>query len=336
MRILVTGGLGAVGAPLVKELEGRGHKVLICDLLHHHAENYVRCDVASFWQLERLFQYGPFDYVYHLAAEFGRWNGEDYYDTLWRTNVIGTKNMLRMQERHRFRMIFFSSSEVYGDYDGVMSEDVMDKYEIRQLNDYAMTKWVGEMQVLNSAAMFGTETVRVRLFNTYGPGEYYSPYRSVICLFIYRALHNIPYKVYLNHHRTSSYIDDTVHTLANIVENFKPGEVYNIGGTEYHDIKYLSDIVLNYLGKDESLVEYVEAEPYTTKDKKVDLSKAIRDLGHDPKVTLEEGIPRTIEWMKSVYLREKHHEVPKVLHSGVSLRSGYRHPAHSVLPASGS
>ena len=301
MKILVTGGLGAVGTYLVKELRNRNHEVWVCDLSHHHDPQYIRCDVSRYRQLEQIFNEHKFDYVYHLAAEFGRWNGEDYYENLWTTNVIGTKHLIRLQERDRFRMIFFSSSEVYGDYDGVMKEDVMDKLEIKQLNDYAMTKWVGEMQVLNSAAMFGTETVRVRLFNTFGPGEYYSPYRSVICLFVYRALHNIPYTVYLDHHRTSTYVTDTVYTLANIVDNFKPGEVYNIGGTEYHDIKTLSDTILDYLGKDDSLVTYKEAEGFTTKDKKIDVAKAIQDLKHNPKVPLSEGIPLTIEWMKSVY-----------------------------------
>lgn len=301
MKILVTGGLGAVGSYLVKELRARRHEVWLCDISHNHDPQYIRCDVSKYRQLEQIFNEHQFDYVYHLAAEFGRWNGEDYYENLWITNVIGTKHLIRLQERDKFRMIFFSSSEVYGDYDGIMIENVMDKVEIKQLNDYAMTKWVGEMQVLNSATMYSTETVRVRLFNIYGPGEYYSSYRSVICLFIYRALHDIPYTVYLNHHRCSTYITDAVWTLANIVDNFKPGEVYNIGGGEYHDIKTLSDMILGYLGKDDSLVTYKEAEKFTTQDKKTDVTKAIRDLKHAPKVPLSEGIPKTIEWMKSVY-----------------------------------
>jgi len=301
MKILVTGGLGTVGSVLVRELRRRGHEVWVSDLPHHHDPQYLRCDVGTFRQLESVVSGRNFEIVYHLAAEFGRWNGEDFYETLWHSNVIGTKNLIRLQERLGFRMVFFSSSEVYGDYDGEMAEEVMDKVEIRQMNDYAMTKWVGEMQVMNSAAMHKTETVRVRLFNTYGPGEYYSPYRSVVCLFIYRALHDLPYKVYLNHHRTSSFVDDTVDTLANISERFKPGMVYNIGGTEYHDIKQLSDLILKSAGKDDRLVEYVESEPFTTKDKKVNLERAIRDLGHKPGIPLAVGIERTVAWMKKVY-----------------------------------
>ena len=186
-----------------------------------------------------------------------------------------------------------------------MTEDVMEKHEIRQLNDYALSKWVNEQQIMNSAAMHGTESVRVRLFNTYGPGEYYSPYRSVICLFIYRALHDVPYKVFLGHHRTSSYVTDTCETLANIVDNFKPGEVYNIGGTEYHDIKTLSDLILGYLKKTDAQVEYLPAEPFTTKDKRVSMEKALRDLRHEPKVSLGVGIRKTIDWMRDVYIHRK-------------------------------
>jgi dTDP-glucose 4,6-dehydratase len=301
MKILCTGGLGAVGTWLVKELRGRGHEVWIMDRPHHHDAQYVRGDVGEFRQFERVVEGRDFDYVYHLAAEFGRWNGEDFYETLWRTNAIGTKNLLRLQERLGFRSIYFSSSEVYGDYDGVMVEDVMDRIEIRQMNDYAMTKWVGEQQVLNSAAMFGTETVRVRLFNTYGPGEPYSRYRSAICIFAYHALHDMPFTVYTGHLRTSTFVSDTTRTLANIVDGFRPGEVYNVGGLDLHDMETPARMILEYLGKPDSLVTYKEGEPFTTKEKRVDCSKAIRDLAHAPKVTIEEGIPRTLDWMKAYY-----------------------------------
>jgi dTDP-glucose 4,6-dehydratase len=168
-KVLVTGGLGFIGSNLTRELERRGHEVWVCDLLHPCKANYIRCDAGKFRQVERLFEEHDFDIVYHAAAEYGRWNGEDYYENLWLTNVVDTKNVLRIQEKRKFRMVFFGSTEVYGDYGSVMTEDVTDKVPIKQMNDYAISKWVNELQIMNSAAMFKTEAVRVRLFNVYGP-----------------------------------------------------------------------------------------------------------------------------------------------------------------------
>ncbi len=300
-KILVTGGLGVVGTPLVSELRKRGNEVWVCDLSHNHHPNYIRCDISEYRQLETIFNRHEFDYVYNLAAEFGRWNGEDYYEKVWKSNAIGCKNIIRFQEKYKFRLIHFSSSEVYGDYDDIMYEKVMNEKPIKQMNDYAISKWVNEMQINNSELMFGTETVRVRLFNTYGPGEYFSSYRSVICMFCYKALHDMPYTVYTGHHRTNTYIDDCVNALANICTNFKAGEVYNIASSEYYDIRTISDYVLKAAGKTDKLVEYKEFEKQTTLDKKVDNAKSVADLGMKTTIGLEEGIARNIAWMKEIY-----------------------------------
>ena len=313
-RILVTGGLGTVGTQLIAELRSREHHVVSCDLQHQTDEVgfslrtdvetplYARCDIGEFRQVERVFdRLGPFDYVYNCAAEFGRWNGEDFYEILWRTNAIGTKNIIRLQEQLKFKLIHFSSSEVYGDWPGLMVETVMDEYEIKQMNDYAMTKWVNEMQVRNSAIQNGTETVVVRLFNTYGPGEYYSPYRSVNCRFLYCALRNLPYTVFRGHSRSSTYLADSCRTLANISNNFKPGEIYNIGGDQLHTIEELSEVILKVTGADPKLVHYCDSEILTTKRKAVDISKSVRDLDHKNGYTLEDGIRLTAEWMRDVY-----------------------------------
>jgi dTDP-glucose 4,6-dehydratase len=313
-RILVTGGLGIVGAQLINELRARGNQVISCDLQHQPDEVgfslrtdvetplYARCDIGEFRQIERVLdRLGPFDYVYNCAAEFGRWNGEDFYELLWRTNAVGTKNIIRLQERLKFKLIHFSSSEVYGDWPNLMVESVMDQYEIKQMNDYAMTKWVNEMQIRNSALQYGTESVVVRLFNTYGPGEHYSPYRSVNCRFLYCALNNLPYTVFRGHSRTSTYLADTCRTLANISENFKAGETYNIGGDQLHTIEELSDVILKVTGASAKLVQFRDSEVLTTKQKVVDVSKSIRDLDHKNSYSLEEGIRLTAEWMMDVY-----------------------------------
>lgn len=302
MRILITGGRGTIGQVLTPWLRRSGHEVWTCDLDHHHDPRHVRCDVAEFRQLGRLLDSQPFDLVYHLAAEYGRWNGEEYYEQLWRTNVVGTKHLIRLQERSRFRLVFSSTSEVYGNLDEPLREELLEQKEIRQLNDYALSKWVNEQQILMSAAMFGTETVRVRLFNTYGPGEYFTPFRSAICRFVYSALMGVPYTVYLNHCRTSLFISDAVRTLAALTDTFVPGEVYNIGGTEIHDMKSVSDTILGLLGNDDALVTYAGSEPFTTKNKHVDCLKAARALGHAPRVPLRVGLLQTIAWMRRIYV----------------------------------
>src|SRR3989339_331842 len=128
MKILVTGGAGNIGTNLCNELRNRGYKVIALDLYNTERDDYVRSDVRNYRQLERVFDQRKYDYVYHLAAEYGRWN-----------------------------------AEVYGDYEGKMVEDVMVDNPIKdtyQMNDYAISKWAGELMCLNSAKMFGTETVR--------------------------------------------------------------------------------------------------------------------------------------------------------------------------------
>src|SRR5256885_11128948 len=171
VKILVTGARGAVGTHLVNELASRGQDVWLMDRGHYHEGKYLRGDVGEYRQFEAVVEEVQPEVVYHLAAEFGRRNGEDFYETMWKANAVATKNLLTLQRRLGFRSILFSSSEVYGDYEGVMTEDVLERVAIRQLNDYAMSKWVNEMQAMNAADDWGAEVVRVRLFNTYGPGE---------------------------------------------------------------------------------------------------------------------------------------------------------------------
>jgi dTDP-glucose 4,6-dehydratase len=313
-RIIVTGSKGTVGTWLTKILTERGHDVFGVDLYHNLGEvgwehemskgefKYSRCDVSDFRQIQRVFEKaGPFEFVYHTAAEFGRWNGEDFYEQVWRSNAIGTKNIIRMQEKLGFKLVHFSSSEVYGDYPGTMFESVMDSVEVKQMNDYALSKWVNEQQVRNSNIMHGTKTVIVRLFNTYGPGEWYHPYRSVNCKFCYHALMGIPVVVYKGHTRTSTFLEDTCRTLANIADNFIAGEIYNIGGKEHHDIETLVQTVWKHAGANPDLIEYRDSEILTTKDKVVDVSKSVRDLNHKNSISLDDGVKATIEWMKDYY-----------------------------------
>lgn len=115
LKILVTGSLGTLGTPLVTELKYRNYDVYGLDLRHCEKFKYSRTDIVDYRQLTRVFETNGFDFVYHLAAEFGRINGEQYYENVWKTNVIGTRNILELQKIFGFKLVFASSSEIYGD-----------------------------------------------------------------------------------------------------------------------------------------------------------------------------------------------------------------------------
>jgi len=313
MKILITGVLGVVGSKLEEILASRGHSVFGVDLHHTNKiyghglgkrsdENYFRCDISEYRQIEDVVNHVKPDLIYNCAAEFGRWNGEYFYEKVWKSNAIGTKNIIRLQEKAGFKLVHCSSSEVYGDYRNVMYEDLLDNVAIMQMNDYAMSKRVNEMQIKNSKIMYDTQSVVVRIFNTYGPGEWYHPFRSVNCLFTYNLLHRKSIKCFTGHTRTSTYVYDCATTIANISDNFIAGETYNIASEDNHTIEELVDLVLKYTGADPKLVEYVQKnEILTTKDKFVDARKAVRDLNHKSTFTLEAGVKKTVEWMKEYY-----------------------------------
>ncbi|KKM97861.1 hypothetical protein LCGC14_1163800 [marine sediment metagenome] len=315
MNILVTGSRGVVGTALVDELRQKGHAVHGCDLTHgpeghswsfadpeSECAEYSRCDISEYRELARLLWAMPeVDVVYHCAAEFGRANGEDYYESLWRTNVIGTKHLLRLQEEFSFKLVFFSSSEVYGNWLGEMTEDVPRRESIHLLNDYAISKWASEMQLANAAGNHGAQNVIVRLFNTYGPGEYYTPYRSVNCRMLYAALHGHSWDVHPGFLRTFTFLPDAVRAMANIAERFYPDAVYNIGGTEEHSMEKLSDVVLRVTGADPGLARLVDPPLVTTKQKRVNVSGAQKDLDLKAHYTLEEGMEKTAQWMRRIY-----------------------------------
>ena len=300
-RILITGSMGNIGHELQLELLRRGHDVYGCDLHHSHKQNYRRCDVGQYRQVLELFkQFGDFDLVYHAGAEFGRANGEDFFEQLWTSNMIGTKNMLRLQKEYGYKMVFFSSSEAYGDYGHVMYESVPLDHPLRQLNSYAISKSASELEVINDSERYSLKNVRVRLFNTYGR-EMYNEYRSVIARFCYYVLHSKPYTVHLGHKRSFSYIDDTVNALANIISAFVPGNVYNIGDSTQYSIKYISDLINKECGTDDSLVQYEDKEKLTTTEKAISNHKASMELGYHKSIPIEEGIRRTVAWMRKIY-----------------------------------
>lgn len=299
-RILVTGSEGTLGKALVARLREEGHMVFSCDLQHTGSENYIRADVANFRELDEAFVHARPEVVYHLAAEFGRHNGEGWYERVWTTNAIGTRNVLEMCWRYAAQLIFASSSEVYGEVNADwLAEDLSETVPLHQPNEYALSKWTNEVQIRNFAARHDIPPpIILRFFNAYGPGEAYHDYRSVVALFCHRALNDLPFTVYRDYHRTFMFVEDFIPTLAAVHTKGQPGGVYNIGGRDYRSVEELAAIVIEESRCNGSLVNYLDQDEHNVVSKRPDISRAEADLGHDPTITLEDGVPATLRWMR--------------------------------------
>lgn len=304
MRILVTGSEGTLGRPLCEALEEAGHDIWRVDLQHSRHENFSRADVADHRELDAAFTAFAPHVVYHLAAEFGRLNGEGWYRRLWGTNAVGTRNVLELCLQYGSRLIFASSSEIYGETPrDSLYEELTEEAPLDHPNEYALSKWVNEVQIRNFARRHPEMPLPIvcRFFNAYGPGESYHRFRSVVALFCFRALTGQSFQVYEGYSRTFMYVGDFIPTLARVAEAGVPGRIYNIGGTDFRSVEDLAELVVEATGADPGLIERVGADVHNVVSKRPDIRRAEKDLGHSPTIQLEQGVPATIDWMRSRY-----------------------------------
>lgn len=330
MRVFITGIQGVLGSVLKDELRRRGHDVYGCDLTHSDDPKIVRADITehrqlslALWELGKdspLISFKNFDLLFHFGAEFGRINGTNFYQQLWRTNMIGTQNVIEECAKRDIRLVFASSSEAYGmseKYNGdkPLTEELLDHKVPQFHNIYALSKYTNEQQIKMAVRNDGLKAIILRFFNVYGPPERYSPYRSVVCQFIYKMLKGLPITVNREGKRSHLWIGDWANTVANIANQQRLNlmdartdwlgsagapytPVFNIGGNEYESILDLYRRLSNFVGLSSSPVTFIDSEKANTATKRPDCSQAITWLGHDPQMPLSEGLFRTITWMK--------------------------------------
>jgi dTDP-glucose 4,6-dehydratase len=305
MKIAIIGALGTIGRPLVELLDSLGHRVVGIDQYHQplredDATPFYRADISSYRQLRDALgsvQNRP-EIVFNLAAEFGRRNGEEFSEQCWSTNCLGLRNVLRIQQEMGFLLVHFSSSEIYGNASGTLGELYTETTPVWPQNDYAISKLANEMQIRNARAQCGNQIMTIRLFNAYGPGEYYTPYRSVVALFCYRLLHGLPIVVYEGYRRPFMFLGDLLDTLSRIPERFADGAIVNIGGSEIREVREVVDIIMGEGVGSTEMIRYVPVEEHNVRDKIPSTDLARELLDHDPVTTIEDGIPKTLGWFR--------------------------------------
>jgi dTDP-glucose 4,6-dehydratase len=295
-RVLVTGAMGALGRMLVPVLEARGHRVLATG--RRHGERVTRMDVTNACQVEEVFERFSPEVCVHLAGEFGRKNGQENAQALWLTNCVGTHNVISASRWHNTRLVFASSSEAYGRLadEHTLTEDLLTTHVPSFHNEYALTKYANELQV----AIALRKATILRFFNVYGPGEEYTPYRSVVCQFVYKALHGLPVTVHKGMSRSFLYVDDWAEAVANVLG--APNGTYNIGSRSQVPIEDLWRMVATRTGTT-SEVTYALREKENVAHKAVDVTRAKEWLGLR-QTPLDEGLEKTIAWQIERYGRE--------------------------------
>ena len=307
MRILITGGAGFIGSHLCEQFIRDGHRVLCVDnfitgveaniaaLLNHPSFLLIRHDISRPLEVVE-----PIDFVLHFASPASPPDYLKYPIQTMKVGSLGTLNALGIAKAKRSKFLLASTSEVYGD---------------PQVNPQPESYWghvnpVGPRGVYDEAKRFAEALTRayhrehqvdtriVRIFNTYGPRMRREDGRA-IPNFITQALQAKPITLFGDGTQTRSfcYISDLVAGLLKLMGS-SLHEPVNLGNPQERSLLELAKTILKLTGSASSLV----TRPLPVDDPKVrcpDVRLASRELGWAAKVSLEEGLPKTIEWFRA-------------------------------------
>lgn len=312
MRILITGSEGVLGSVLKEELRNRGHVVFGCDLFHSDDPQYMRADISERRQVTRVFEAFEPQLVYNFAAEFGRKNGQEYYEQLWKTNCLGLRNVIEECVLDSATLAHASSSEAYGlaelyNAGEKLDEGLLEVFPPQFHNEYALTKWTNERQITMAARNNGLKAVIFRFFNVYGPPETFSPYRSVVCQLAYKLLANKPIQITKDGYRSHLWIGDwanAVANLANSLDKFLPEygvQAVNIGGDDYTSIEELFNRLMDIVKPENPKVTFIQSEKDNTAVKRSDNTLSKRLLGYETTMNLNEGLKQTVEFLRRAH-----------------------------------
>ena len=325
-NVVVTGGYGFIGSHLVSALLDRGDTVTVFDFAkntrdtsidfdRHPNFRFVQGDVTDIGSLSQALISGV-DTVFHLAAIVGVKNYMDDPLRVLDVNVIGTRNVLELSRQHGTRVVFASTSEVFGknpnppfaeDDDRVLGSTKTARWS------YSTSKAMAEHLVFAMHSAYELPVTVVRYFNVYGPRQ--API-FVVSQSVHRILNG--HRPYLfdtgDQTRCFTYVDDAVAgTLLAAESNAAIGEAFNIGSMTETSMRE----VVNLAIKTADVDSVSEAEPVDTAERYggryediprriPDSTKAQRELGWRLTVDVAEGIRRTIDWARANpwYLRE--------------------------------
>jgi nucleoside-diphosphate-sugar epimerase len=287
MKILAIGSEGNIGAPLVRHLREVGHDVYTVDIEPGHRPNYSMADINHPIDLLDAFDWGP-EVVYLMAAVVSRVTCEQSGSLAVTTNLAGTNNILQLVRRVGARLVFFSTSEVYGPTVELMDERTSVP---RPNNRYGLTKWLGEQLVDYEWKASSVESVIIRPFMVYDENEDLGDHRSAMIRFAQHFSEGVPADVHVGSARSWLHISDAVVALER-ASNLRGHHVINVGHPDVIKTEALAQMIIHRLDADPQLMNLVEQPGAMTMIKRPALHHQSRLLHVDPLVGIEDGIAR--------------------------------------------
>lgn len=296
MKILVIGSEGNIGNKLAHHLQNCGHEVLRSDIIQHFASDYAQTDIVSMLDLYAAAERFRPDVIYHLAAMVSRVTCEAAPHLAIDTNLSGTNNVAQLCKRLNAKMINFSTSEVYGNIGGLLSED---RRDIAPNNRYGLSKYLAEKIVEYEVTYHNLNAVTVRPFMYYDESETIGDHRSAMIRFAEGLLNGHRITVHKNSKRAWLHMDDGVVALEKLIYLDRYYAI-NIGHPSVVATEYLAEYMCKKIGVDfHKRVDLVELPEQMTLEKKPDLRRQKELLGVEPAISVEEGMDRVLAMVKS-------------------------------------
>ncbi len=305
-NILVTGGAGFIGSHLTKKLVAEGHNVTIIDdfsngdlrnvwsLLTEKKIKLIRGDILDKHILADITH--SIDTVFHLAAQIHVDKSVLEPQKTFEVNAIGTLNILELAMRRNFKVVYASTSEVYG---SAQTECMNEDHPLNPQSPYAASKLAADRLCNAYAETYGLDVSIIRNFNTYGPFQKDTGYGAVIPIFIRRVLNNKPPIIYGDGKQTRDfmYIEDAIKAYSLTTKGKAKERVLNFGSGKDISINELANLIIKECGADMEPV-HMEGRAGEVSRLCCDISRSRSELGFTPKYDIRSGIREFIEWFK--------------------------------------
>lgn len=292
-RVLVTGAAGFIGSHIVDECIDRGWKVFGIDNLStgrkENINQKIDCIVGDIQDTDFDSLFGKVDVIFHTAAKARIQPSFTHPIEYHTTNVIGTIRLIKYAIACDAKLIFSSSSSVYG-VKGSLSSPMDESYPLNPSSPYALQKLFCEQYLEMFHKVAGLKYVALRYFNVYGPRQINEgAYAAVVGIFMDQLRRNIPFTIYGDgeQKRDFTFVKDVVNANLLAFESEIDNGVYNIGTGVNHSVNELA----NYISLDNS-IKYLPERLGEAKETLADYRKAFTAFGWKPEVKLN-------EWIKS-------------------------------------